>query len=246
MTKIIFLLPPSEWKKSENKYNWEKLSFTFEKPLKISKNVTEKDLKCKADRFLEWLELNKKLTSPHPSPLEERELFIEAINRYSGVMYSAINYSEMSEIWKKYFEDNFLILSGMYWILKPLDRIWNYKLPIDSKWLFDFWWEKIVKEIVKSKPECIINLLPISYSKLLWLAKCKKHLYKRELLIEAWVKIININFLKENWDKISHWVKKIKWEWIKSICETQMENSPIIPFFKGDENKDIIDINIIL
>ena len=236
MTKILFLLPPSEWKKSENKYNSESLSFKFEKPINIANNVTEKDLKCKWDRFLEWLELNKNIKNSET---------VEAINRYSGVMFNAIDYENMWEKWKDFFEENFFILSGMYWIVKPLDKIWNYKLPIDSKWLFDFWEEKIVKKIAEIKPDFVVNLLPISYSKLLWLAKCKKHIYKRDFLIEKNIKIININFLKENWDKISHWVKKIKWEWIKNICETKMENSPIIPFLKGNENsKKNIDINI--
>jgi len=44
--KILFLLPPSEGKNPENKYNSEKLSFHLEKPLNIAENVTEKDLKC--------------------------------------------------------------------------------------------------------------------------------------------------------------------------------------------------------
>jgi len=45
--KILFLLPPSEGKNSENKYNTEDLTYEFDKPLEIAKNVTEKDLKCK-------------------------------------------------------------------------------------------------------------------------------------------------------------------------------------------------------
>jgi cytoplasmic iron level regulating protein YaaA (DUF328/UPF0246 family) len=238
MTKILFLLPPSEWKNSENKYSSEELNFKFEKPINIANNVSEKDLKCKWDRFLEWLELNKNIKNSET---------IEAIKRYSWVMFNAIDYCWMKENWKEFFEENFLILSGMYWIVKPLDIIWNYKLPIDSKWLFDFWEEKIVKKIAEIKPDFVVNLLPISYSKLLWLAKCRKHIYKREFLIKSGIKILNINFLKENWDKISHWVKKIKWEWIKNICENQMENSTITPFLKGDENiKKIIDINIII
>ncbi|MFC1798029.1 hypothetical protein ACFLY2_02630 [Patescibacteria group bacterium] len=44
--KILFLLPPSEGKNSENKYTKEELSFNFEKPLEIAQNVTGKDLKC--------------------------------------------------------------------------------------------------------------------------------------------------------------------------------------------------------
>ena len=234
--KIIFLLPPSEWKKSENKFDLESLNFVFEKPITIAENVDEKDLKCKWERFKQWLELNKNI---------KKNWTIEAINRYSGVMYNAIDYIWMNKRWKDFFEEKFLILSGMYWIVKPLDKIWNYKLPIDTKGLFDFWWEKIVKKVVESKPDFIVNLLPISYAKLLWLAKCRRHIYKREFLIEKNIKIININFLKENWDKISHWVKKIKWEWIKNICEN---NTIDYNNFWGEIvelNNWIIDINII-
>jgi len=46
MTKILFLLPPSEGKNIENKYDDEELTHKFEKPLEISHNATEKDLKC--------------------------------------------------------------------------------------------------------------------------------------------------------------------------------------------------------
>jgi len=234
--KILFLLPPSEWKNSENNYISENLSFEFEKPLSIAKNVTEKDLKCKWDRFLEWLEFNKNI---------EKSQTIEAIKRYSWVMFNAIDYSWMNGDWKTFFEENFLILSGMYGIVKPLDKIWNYKLPIDTKWLFDFWGEKIVKKIVEIKPDFIVNLLPISYSKLLWLAKCRKHIYKRDFLTQSWIKIININFLKENWDKISHWVKKIKWEWIKNICENNIVDYNKFGWEIVDNWNWIIDINIV-
>jgi hypothetical protein len=46
MIKILFLLPPSEGKNSDNRFDLEKLSFKFEKPQDIANNVTEKDLKC--------------------------------------------------------------------------------------------------------------------------------------------------------------------------------------------------------
>jgi len=132
--KILFLLPPSEWKKSWWEHKTEKLSFDFEKPVEIAKNVTEKDLKCKWDRFLEWLELNKTLCN------HSQKEFTEAIKRYYGVMYWSIDYENMDKKAQDFFEQNFLIFSGMYGILRPKDIIWNYKLPIDTKWLFDFWW----------------------------------------------------------------------------------------------------------
>lgn len=236
--KILFLLPPSEGKNNENKYNKEKLNFVFEKPLEISSNVDEKDLKCKWDRFLEWISLNKNI---------EKSKTNEAISRYTWVMFNAIDYSNMNNVWKNFFEENFLIFSGMYWIVKPNDKIGNYKLPIDTKGLFDFWWNKIVNKIVDLRPDYIVNLLPISYSKLLWLAKCRKHIHKRKILIDAWIKIININFLTEKEWKIvnlSHWVKKIKWEWIKNICENNLRDFNQF-WWEVVNNWEIIDINII-
>ena len=234
--KILFLLPPSEWKKSENKFEKEELNFVFEKPITLANNVDEKDLKCKWERFKEWLELNKNI---------KKNGTIESINRYSWVMYNSIDYVWMNKKWKDFFEEKFLILSWMYGIVKPLDKIWNYKLPIDTKWLFDFWWEKIVKKVAELNPDFIVNLLPISYSKLLWLAKCRRHIYKRDFLIKEDIKIININFLKENWDKISHWVKKIKWEWINNICENNVTDYNAFWGEAVELNNWIIDINII-
>lgn len=232
MTKIIFLLPPSEWKKTENNFKKEELSFNFKKPISISYNVSEKDLKCRGNRFIEWLNLNKNIT------IEDT---IETINRYSWVMYNAIDYNWMNDDWKRFFEEKFLILSWMYWILKPKDKIWNYKLPIETKGLYDFWGTDILEELNSLEVDFIVNLLPISYSKLIFWSNKKQ---EKEFNLKRNFKIININFLKPDWTKVSHWVKKIKWIFIKTICEdleTNYENFDWEILEKGN----IININII-
>lgn len=219
MQKIVYLIPPSEGKKSENKYNEESLHYNFNKPFSIAKNVTEKDLKCSWKRYEEWLELNKQLCCPPPSPLSCREgewLFIQAIDRYSWVMFNAIDYKNMSDSWKQYFEEHFLILSWMYGIVKPLDTIWNYKLPIETKWLLDFWWTKIIEELNKMWVDKVVNLLPDSYAKLIyWKNKTQAKIFAELRNFEIEDKI----FYKEDWKKMAHWVKKVKGEWIKELCE---------------------------
>lgn len=234
--KIIFLIPPSEWKNSLWIYEKEELAFNFEKPYEISINATEKDLKCKLQRFEEAIFLNKNINNSKT---------IEAIKRYSWVMYDSIDYEWMNKDWKEFFEENFYILSWMYWILKPLDKIKNYKLPIETKWLYDFWWDQIPESILEIKPSYIINLLPLSYQKLIWLwTNCNRHKKKLYILLEAWIKIININFLYEDtWKKISHLVKKIKWEWIKNICENNILDYKKF-WWEIIDNWDIIDVNI--
>ncbi len=237
--KIVFLLPPSEGKQVWWNYNKEQLSFKFEKPCHIATNLTEKDLKCSWKRFEEWLFLNQTLCK-----WQQKE-YLEAINRYSWVMYNSIDYSWMTEKWKCFFENNFLILSWMYGIIKPFDKIWNYKLPLEKADLYKFWWDKIPDTIVNLKLDYIVNLLPINYAKLIWLGtNCSRHKKKLEKILNSWIKIININFLKIDWKKISHWVKKIKWEWIKNICENNIIDYKNF-WWEVIGNWNIIDMNFI-
>ena len=224
MTKIIYLLPPSEWKNSENIFSSESLSFPFEKPLEIAKNATEKDLKCKDKRFQEAQNLNINI-------LNSQTNF--ALSRYDWVMYSAIDYQNMSKKWQKYFENHFLILSGMYGIVKPKDHIANYKLPIETKWLYNFWWEKITQTLQEINADIIVDLLPNSYKKMIDFSLLSAEIYE-------------IDFVENTeWKtkKISHWVKKIKWEFIKNICEN-WELKIDKYFVKTQKNKKTFQIEI--
>lgn len=247
MLKIAFLIPPSEWKNTWWIHKKEKLSFSFSKPENISINASEKDLKCKWDRYKEGIKLNRKLIDYKSSKTWEDKSYndyIEAIYRYSWVMYSAIDYDNMSDEWKKFFEEKFFILSWMYGKLKPLDIIWNYKLPVETKGLYDHWWHSIPDTLVSLKLDYIVNLLPISYSKLIWLwTDCNRHKKKLNPVIDSGAKIININFLKPDWKKISHWVKKIKWERIKYVCENSLTDYHSF-WWEVLENGDFIDVNI--
>lgn len=199
--KIIFLIPPSEWKSIMNLYKNEELSFLFEKPLFIAENASEKDLKCTWKKYFDAIKLNKNI---------ENSDTIESIKRYNWVMYKAIDYNNFEDYSKNYFNDNFLILSGMYGLLKPMDKIWNYKLPIETKELSKYWKTKIVYELNKIDCDYIVDLLPDSYKKMINFKEINSNL-------------IQVNFLKNNGKKISHWVKKIKWEWIKNICKNKWD-----------------------
>ena len=235
MSSIIFLIPPSEGKNTWWELWEESTSFSFFKPKTIAENATEKDLKCSWKRYQEWIVLNKKI---YKSRLE----ILESIHRYSWVMFNAIDYAGMTEGWKVFFENNFLMLSGMYGILKPLDAIGNYKLPIETKWLYDFWWTQILDTIDNLNPDYVVNLLPISYGKLIfWKNKSQQTIFndKRKFTV------ININFLKPDGSKLSHWVKKIKGQWIHDVCNKKISD------YRGfwgqviQQDDDIIDVNII-
>ncbi|MGE4443460.1 MAG: peroxide stress protein YaaA [Candidatus Altimarinota bacterium] len=218
--KIIFLLPPSEGKKTGGSFESEILSFPFEKPLKIIKNVTEKDLKCTGKRFEEAQKLNKNI---------ENGPFLEAIQRYSGVMYNSIGYEKMSKKGQKYFENHFLIFSGMYGIVKPKDCIGNYKLPIEAKNLSGFWKEKITQTLKNLEVDIIVDFLPLSYKKMIDFSQIGK-------------KVLEVNFIeKSSQNKIAHGVKKIKGEYIQYICEHQISHKKDLGKYEFDEGIIMIE-----
>mgnify|MGYP003871172121 CR=1 FL=1 len=230
MTKILFLLPPSEWKnKWEGSNVSEKLSHIFEKPKSIATNATEKDLKCIGKRYEEWINLNKKCIEL------QSENYIEAIQRYSWVMYNAIWYKTLSDTWKKFFDKNFLIFSWMYWIISPKDAIWNYKLPIETRSLLNFWWDSITEKIQSLKPDFVVNLLPLSYQKMIDFDIINSH-------------IINMDFYTDkDWElkKMTHQVKKVKWAWIRRICEAEINDYQNFGW-KIKKNGKYIEIKIII
>lgn len=196
---ILYLIPPSEWKAIWGNGENETLSFWFSQPQKIASSATEKDLKCKWKRYEEGIYLNKNI---------EDGPFLPVIERYWGVMYNSIDYNWMSKEGKQYFDDHFLILSGMYGILKPQDIIGNYKLPIETKGLYVFWGSKITDAINSLKKDIVVNFLPGAYSKMIdW----KK--------VDA--TIVSVHFFEvKKWEvkKMTHGVKSVKWQYIQDIC----------------------------
>lgn len=168
-------------------------------------------LPLRSGSHLSWEEREAAVSSsPQGEELRWGKIeLLPAISRYSWVMYNAINYEWMSVSGKKYFEDNFFILSGMYWLVRPLDIIWNYKLPIETKGLYEYWGNTITQALDDVQADYIVDMLPLSYAKVIDWKNLK-------------TSVIKINFLhNKDWElkKITHGVKKVKGEYIKNICE---------------------------
>lgn len=195
------MLPPSEGKNKWWTNLQKKLSFEFTEPKFIAQNATEKDLKCSGKRYAEAMKLNQSISWSWE--------FLPAIERYSGVMYNAISYENLSVSHKNYFADHIVILSGYYGLLRPLDSIANYKLPIDTKWLLAFWKWKLEWMLCDLQVGVIIDLLPWSYKKMINFSKLKQ-------------KVIHVDFYEIiEWTKKKHThsVKKIKGQWLSDIVQ---------------------------
>lgn len=203
--KIIYLLPPSEGKKIGGDVTTENLSFAFDKPYEIAKNATPKDLKCKDARYEQAMILNSNIINSEKLP---------AIERYTWVMYNAIDYSGMNQDAKSYFDESFFLMSWLYGMLKANDTISNYKLPIETKGLYSFWWDSITQTLNKIGADYVVDFLPNAYKKMIDFTKLNSNL-------------IQVDFFQYKWEelkKMTHGVKKVKGEYIKNLCENMPQS----------------------
>lgn len=87
---------------------------------------------------------------------------LPAIERYSGVVYDGIDYPSMSPKAKDFFLQHVRIVSALFGLLAPGDRIPDYKLKIEKLDAARFW-----RPIIAKKLEgCfVIDLLPQAHQK---------------------------------------------------------------------------------
>ena len=225
---ILYLIPPSEGKTQWWILGDETLSFPPQKPLDILECVTEKDLKCSGKRFEEAQSLHQKILKEHQLKV------LPTIERYSGVMYDAIDYRSMNWDEKTYFDTHFLILSWLYGILKPQDLIVNYKLPVEAKWVANYWKDTLPQVLNKLDIDVIVDLLPGSYKKMINWKQLKAQRIEIEFLTSKNGKI----------QKLAHGVKKVKWEYIKNICVGKYTDISDFPWEleRKSENYSLISI----
>ena len=97
-----------------------------------------------------------------------------AILSYEGLVFKHMAPMVFTEEMYAYVNDHLRILSGFYGILKPFDGITPYRLEMQaelsvagSKNLYDFWGDKLYRELSKEKDQLIINLASEEYSKII-------------------------------------------------------------------------------
>lgn len=209
---LIFLLPPSEAKKSWGIVAPAWLWQASDLPLEIAAHASQKDLACKGDRYEEWIQLNKNLLDSKALPAGER---------YTWVMFTAIWIQELNPEAHGYFESHVLIMSGMYGLVWPQELIGNYKLPIHTSWLKKRRGERMTDILLErwahEEHVTFVDLLPWAHQKMIDVKKIE----------QAWHEYIYINFYKKDaWEfkKYTHWVKKVKGEWLRDICNKQVSS----------------------
>lgn len=161
---------------------------------------------------------------------------VPAISMYYGVSFKELELGDYSEKSLRYLQNNLLILSALYGILKPFDLIKKYRLDmtmsIIDKGLYNFWKKDINNYItsVLNKEEILLNLASSEFSKLI---NNKKN------------SIINIDFKEEKdgiYKSISTYSKKARGKFLNYLIKNQINNLEDIKKIEIDSyslNKDL-------
>ena len=78
-----------------------------------------------------------------------------AVYMFQGDVYKSMRVAEFSEDDMKFAQENLMIISGLYGLLKPLDLIFPYRLEMGTKMqnnngnnLYEFWGDKLNKSML--------------------------------------------------------------------------------------------------
>ena len=131
---MLILLPPSEKKKaatSQEKFELSSLVFAAELTGARSQTTTSHDFSQ---------------TSP-------------AIEIYDGVLFQGLNWKTLTAAEQKRANTKVLIISAIFGLVRPLDKIFSYKEKIDNK----LWREAIAQVSAKFSNELVIDCRSSTY-----------------------------------------------------------------------------------
>ena len=155
MDKLKILIPPSEGKKEggifENDSGFSSITRLLIKKIEAFDGDKEKLYGVKGKNLQKAIKINSKILNSKTLP---------AIKRYSGVVFNAIDYETLKN--KKLFDRRVLIMSAMFGLVKPQDKIPDYKLNI-GKLNSDKLWREELKDSLKD--HFVIDLLPKAHKK---------------------------------------------------------------------------------
>ncbi|MDE0979954.1 MAG: peroxide stress protein YaaA [Flavobacteriales bacterium] len=92
---------------------------------------------------------------------------------FQGAVYRGLDAASLSSDDLTFAQGHVRIISGLYGILRPLDRMQPYRLEMGLKWpitakkknLYHYWEDRLADHIVDAANGCLINLASNEYSK---------------------------------------------------------------------------------
>ncbi|MBW0595818.1 YaaA family protein [Mycoplasma anatis] len=120
---------------------------------------------------------NSKLQQYHYYNSSENPENLLAIYSFSGIQYKYLAYNTLNQSQKDFINENTLILSSLYGIIKPLNIIKEHKIDFNNNLnLYEFW-EPYIKDFFISNEDKYLILSSNEYTKLV-----EKHLKSENYL----------------------------------------------------------------
>jgi len=152
---------------------------------------------------------------------------------FNGDVYQGLKAETFNKEQMQFADKNLRILSGLYGLLKPLDRILPYRLEMGTKLnnsigdnLYKFWGDKLNRSLVSdmTKDEVLINLASNEYSKALNLNNSQ-------------VKVITPifkDYKNGNLKVISFFAKKARGEMVNFIIKNKIVSPDDLKLFTNE------------
>lgn len=141
---------------------------------------------------------------------------LQALFAYEGDIYNSLNVSDFSTEDMHYIQQNGLILSGLYGVLRPLDLIQPYRLPMNTRLenpkginLYHFWQYTLTEYFNRLSADLLIDLAFDEYFKVLDKKTLKPKVLKPVFLDEKAGKYMNVNaYAKEAMGLMTRFIVK--------------------------------------
>ena len=143
--------------------------------------LIQKNLKPKTPKFLmDLMDISQKLADENwqrnqvwnAKPTDKESS--QSIYSFNGEVYKGLEIENLDENAVGYLQKNFRMLSGLYGLLRPSDKIMPYRLEMGrafkfekNKNLYNFWQSKITEELKSElkKDEILLNVASHEYFK---------------------------------------------------------------------------------
>ena len=220
---MLILTPPSEGKSIKNTVNiqFSETNFVFAKQVKeiliLLKSLNENKI---VSTYGTNLEKAKDLHKINLKVFDNKCSM--AIERYTGVVFSNLDWKSLDNNEKAYLNKNLRIFSGMFGLLKPNDLIPNYKLKMNVLALTNFWKIHISNQL--NKEDLILDLLPAVHRKAFNL---KQNVFKINFLINKDGKLI----------QSAHAGKVVKGKFIRFLAQHNIQDFEELKKFSFDGYK---------
>ncbi len=146
---------------------------------------------------------------------------LPAIERYTGVLFNALDYPSLDASTQQAFDDHALLFSGLWGILRPTDLIPNYKLKIEAALpvlgKVSTFWEPHISSTLS---ELVDAQAPID-NQVVWdlLPGAHRRAWDGKAAVRARWRVKFVERKGEKLRTVSHWSKALKGALVQFICE---------------------------